>query len=175
MIEIRFHGRGGQGVVTASEILAVSVFKDGNYCQAFPNFGPERAGAPVESYCRVDKKPILIRTHVDKPDFVVLFDPLLPKYVSVTKELKEDGILIINSKNKINKNIKQFVVNATDIALETLGKPIVNTAMLGALVKAIGIVKLNTVLDVVRERFVGDLGERNAKAVEKAYKETEEV
>ena len=166
MMEIRFHGRGGQGAVTAAEVLAIAAFSDGKYSQAFGKFGPERRGAPVQSFTRVDEKPIRIRQEVYEPDIVIVLDPGLMKVVDVKQGLKENGIVIINTKDKV---AGAWCVDATEIALETIGKPIVNTAMLGAFSKASkGAVSLDSIVAAIKERFPGELGEKNAKAIAKA-------
>ena len=170
MIEIRFHGRGGQGAVTAAEVLAVSAFKDNKYSQAFPKFGPERSGAPVEAYCRLDDKFINLRTQVYNPTHLIVLDMSLLKVVDVSRGLKENGIVIINSNKKQEiGGYKVFNIDATKIALEVLGKPIVNTAMLGAFAKATNLVFLESIKDSLRERFQRELAERNIEAIETAY------
>lgn len=172
MIEIRIHGRGGQGAVTASEVLAIAVFKDGKYSQAFPSFGPERSGAPVESYCRIDKKFINIRTHVYEPDYLVILDPSLLNAIDVTKGLKKNGVIVINSESKMKiKGYKVFNVNASKIALDILGKAIVNTAMLGAFAKATKLVSLKNLEEAIKERFPKELAEKNIMAIIRAFNE----
>jgi len=174
MLEIRIHGRGGQGSVTAAEILAIAAFKDGKYSQAFPIFGVERRGAPVQAFCRIDERPIRLRCQVYEPDMVVIQDATLISDVDVTAGLKEDGLILINSA----KSPEEFsfngavvkTVDATRLALETLGRPIVNTVMLGALAK-LGIVSLNSIVEVVGMRFGGKTGEKNIIAVKKAFEE----
>jgi len=172
MIEIRVHGRGGQGAVTASEILAIAAFKDGKFSQAFPKFGPERSGAPVESYCRIDNKYIDTRTQVYNPNYLIVLDCSLLEMVDVTKGLKKNSIIILNS-HKCHKlgNFKTFSVDATKIALDIFGKPIVNTVMLGAFVKATDIVTLKSVEVAIKERFEKDVANKNIKAVRRAYNE----
>jgi len=174
MIEIRIHGRGGQGAVTASELLATAAFMDGKYSQAFPRFGPERSGAPVEAYCRIDEKPINLRTFIYEPDFLIVLDEGLIKYIDITNGLKRDGIIVINSENKVNiKNFKTFNVDATKIAMNIIGRPIVNTAMLGAFIKVTKLVKLNSLEKALTERFQGEILKKNIQAIRKAYEETE--
>ena len=174
MIEIRLHGRGGQGAVTASEVLAIAAFKDGKFSQAFPSFGPERTGAPVESYCRIDDVFINMRTHIYEPDFLIVLDPSLLETVDITKGLKKSGTIIINSEKKPEFNYKVFYVNASKIAMDILGRPIVNTAMLGAFAKATGIVTMQSIESALKERFPGPLAEKNIAAVKRAYDETKE-
>ncbi len=179
MIEVRWHGRGGQGAVTAAEILAHAAINEGKYAQAFPSFGPERRGAPVLAFNRFDDKPIWVRSNVYEPDVVVVLDPGLLASVNVLSGLKEGGLLIINHRKSLEEvkamlglKGKVAVVNATQIALEILKVPIVNTAMVGAFVKATGVVSLDSVIHAVKERFPGKMGELNADAVRKAYELT---
>ncbi|RLI26855.1 MAG: hypothetical protein DRO52_01860 [Candidatus Hecatellales archaeon] len=178
MIEIRWHGRGGQGAVTAAEILAHAAIGEGKYAQAFPSFGPERRGAPVLAFNRIDDKPIWVRSDVYEPDIVAVLDPSLLATVNVLEGLKPEGVVIVNTKESLDRvkatlnfQGKVAVVNATDIALEVLKLPIVNTAMIGAFVKATGVVRLESVVEAVVERF-GKAGKLNAEAVRKAYEAT---
>lgn len=174
MLEIRFHGRGGQGSVTAAEILAIGAFKDGKYSQAFPIFGVERRGAPVQAFCRIDERLIRLRCQIYEPDVVVIQDATLISDVDVTAGLKEEGIVLINSAKTPEEfkfdGVVVKTVDATRLALETLGRPIVNTVMLGALAK-LGIVSLGSIVEVVGMRFGGKLGEKNVIAVKKAFEE----
>ncbi len=176
MIEIRIHGKGGQGAVTAAEVLAIAAFHDGKFSQAFPSFGPERSGAPVEAYCRIDDKFINLRTHIYEPDHLIILDDSLLKAIDVTKGLKKNGIIVINSAESIKSNIKSdfssFNINATKIALDILGKPIVNTAMLGAFAKATKLVSLKSIEKALKEKFSGTILEKNIQAAKKAYDET---
>ncbi len=171
MIEIRFHGRGGQGAVTAAEILAKSAFKDGKYCQAFPFFGPERKGAPVMAFTRIADDPIRRRYQVYNPDYVIVLDETILEAVDVLSGLKEKGKVLINSKNEIdfNKNIESYNIDATGIALDILGVPIVNTVMLGAFAGATNVVTADSIINTTKETFPGKIGEKNAKAVQVAY------
>jgi len=171
MIEIRIHGRGGQGAVTASEILAIASFRDGKFSQAFPSFGPERSGAPVEAYCRIDKKFINLRTHVYEPDILLVLDASLIKNVDITKGLKKNGTVVINSEKKPRLFYKSYNIDATKIAIDTIGKPIVNTAMLGAFAKATGLVSIKSIEEALKEKFSGSILEKNLQAVRKAYDE----
>jgi pyruvate ferredoxin oxidoreductase gamma subunit len=172
MIEIRIHGRGGQGAVTASELLAVSAFKDGKFSQAFPSFGPERTGAPVEAYCRIDDRFISIRTHVYEPDYLLVLDESLLSVVDITNGLKKNGIIIINSEKKPDLKFKTYTINATKIALDLLGRPIVNTAMLGSFAKASKLISLKSIEEAIKERFSPDLAKKNIEAIKRAYNET---
>lgn len=176
MIEIRFHGRGGQGAVTLAELLAHSAIEEGKFAQAFPSFGPERRGAPVAAYARVDTKQILHRTQIKEPDIVVVLDESLIKTQNVSSGLKQDGIIIINSHlspdDLIEKyNFKQKVasVDALKIAFEKLGVPITNTTMLGALVGVSKIVSLSSAISALKEKFPLAY-QKNIDAMETAYK-----
>ena len=178
MIEIRFHGRGGQGAVTSAELLAVAAIGEGKYAQAFPSFGPERRGAPVLAFCRISDQPIRIRANIYEPDLVVVLDASLLKIVNVAAGLKPNGILVTTSKDSADKvreglKIKNrlAVVDAIKIAREVLGVPITNTTMLGSLVKASELVKRESFILPLKERF-GRIAEKNISAFEKAYQET---
>ena len=177
MLEIRWHGRGGQGAVTAAEVLAIAAFLDGKYSQAFPHFGVERRGAPVMAFTRIDDKFIKLREHVYSPDIVIVLDPSLLSAVDVTQGLKKDGMVIINTQkdpDEIKKSVGDFnikTVDATEIALNIIGKPFVNMPMLGAFAKATGAVSLDSVKKAIDEKF-GDrpeVAEKNKKAVEETY------
>ena len=172
MIEIRLHGRGGQGAVTASEVLAIAAFHDGKYSQAFPRFGPERGGAPVEAYCRIDDKFINLRTQVYNPTHLIVLDSTLFNVIDVTQGLEKNGIIIVNSNTKPKLDgYKVYNIDATKIALEILGKPIVNTAMLGAFAKATGMIKLEGIFNAIKERFPEELAKKNISAIQRAYDE----
>ena len=178
-IGIRIHGRGGQGSVTSAELLAQAAIYEGKYAQAFPSFGPERRGAPVQAFIRIDnQKPIRVRAGVTKPDIVMVLDPSLLNIVDVFSGLKEGGTLIVNTrdsfediKEKFGTNWKTAIIDATTIARELLGIPIVNTTMIGALVKATGIVELESLIEPLKKRF-GHLAEKNINSMKKAYEET---
>jgi pyruvate ferredoxin oxidoreductase gamma subunit len=169
MIEIRFHGRGGQGAVTAAEILAKAAFEDGKYCQAFPFFGAERKGAPVMAFSRIADNPIRRRYQVYNPNYVIVLDETLLEAVDVLSGLKEDGKVIINSTNQVDLGVESYNIDATGIALEILGVPIVNTVMLGAFAGVTGVVTIESLVKVTKETFPGKIGEKNAKAVQIAY------
>ena len=178
-IAIRIHGRGGQGAVTLAEVVAQAAISEGKYAQAFPSFGPERRGAPVQAYIRIDdNKAIRNRAGVVYPDVVVVLDPGLLNSVNVTAGLKDDGMLVINTRQtldnvdiKLGDNQKLAVIDATSIAREILGVPIVNTTMIGALVKAKGVVNVESLLEPLNRRF-GRLAEKNISAMKKAYENT---
>ncbi|XRO75549.1 pyruvate ferredoxin oxidoreductase subunit gamma [Methanocaldococcus sp. 28A] len=172
MIEIRFHGRGGQGAVTAAQILAKAAFYDGKFCQAFPFFGVERRGAPVMAFTRIDNKKIRLRSQIYNPDYVVVQDATLLESINVVEGLKENGAVIINTvKDDLNLGFKTYTIDATGIALDVLGIPIVNTAMVGAFAGATKLVTLESVKKAILDTFKGKLGEKNAKAAEVAYNE----
>jgi pyruvate ferredoxin oxidoreductase gamma subunit len=178
MIEIRFHGRGGQGAVTSAELLALAAIEEGKYAQAFPSFGPERRGAPVLAFCRISDQPIRIRANIYEPDIVVVLDASLLKIVNVAAGLKPDGILVTttnDSAEQVREDLKirnrVGVVDAVRIAREVLGLPITNTTMLGSLVRASGLVKKESFIPPLKERF-GRIAEKNISAFEKAYQET---
>lgn len=167
MISIRFVGRGGQGVVTSAEILAVAASLDGKYAQALPSFGPERSLAPVMAFCRIDEKPIVVYQQIYHPDVVVLLDPTLIGVVDLTRGLKENGIIIVNSRERKEIGGKEYFVDAYDIAKRTIGKPFVNTAILGALSKITGVVSLDSLKKAIAQRF-GE-GNPNIAAAEECY------
>jgi len=180
IIEIRWHGRGGQGAVTSAELVARAAISEDKYAQAFPSFGPERRGAPVLAFNRVSSgERIRVRAEVEEPDIVVVLDPGLLGIVDITSGLKEGGIVVVNTIKKMSEIKKALGVNcsiatvdANKIAMEQLGVPIVNTTMTGAMIKATGIIKLESMKKPVEDRF-GRLAERNIKAMERAYQETE--
>ncbi len=178
LIEIRWHGRGGQGAVTSAELMAQAAISEGKYAQAFPSFGPERRGAPVQAFNRIDShESVRIRADITEPDVVVVLDPGLLSIVNVTSGLKENGMVVINTRKTAGQIRAEFgiknkvaTVNATRIAREQLGVPIVNTTMLGALIKITGAIKKESIYAPLEKRF-GRLGERNIKAMETAYEE----
>ena len=178
MKQIRIHGRGGQGVVTAAELIAISAFYEGKESQAFPSFGVERTGAPIESYVRIDKHPIRTREQVYGPDILIIQDATLLDTINVTKGCNKDTIAIVNStKNKSELNIDLaeeniFVVDATKIALDVIGKNIVNTIILGSIAKDTNLFSLASAKKAIRQKFEGkdkSIIEKNIKAVELAY------
>jgi len=179
MIEIRFHGRGGQGAVTSAELLAVAAIESGKYAQAFPSFGPERRGAPVVAFCRISDEPIRLRANIYEPDVVVVLDPSVMVIAHVEEGLKSDGVLICNTKydgahvrDILKIGQKTATVNATHIAMEILGLPITNTTMLGSLIKATGLLDVDALEEPLRQRF-GRIAEKNINAYKEAYKKTE--
>lgn len=179
MVEIRFHGRGGQGTVVASKILADALAKEGNYVQAYPEFGVERRGAPVFAFIRIDDKPIYDKSKIYNPDHVVVVDPTLVEAIDVTDGLKDGGYIIINSDRppqhfKFPGRFKVFTINATEIAvrhrLGTLAAPIVNTAITGAVTKVLKLTRLESLVEAIREG-VPLRPEDNIKAAIEAYEQ----
>ena len=179
IIEVRWHGRGGQGSWTASEVLARTAIYEGKYIQSFPEFGPERMGAPVKAYTRISDEPIRLHCAVYNPQVAAVMDPTLLATVPVTNGLGKTGILIINTP-KEPKTIKEelkmtegnvWTVSATDIAMRILGRAITNTAMLGVVTRATGIVKMESIEKSVKERFPEPLAEKNIGVIKEAYKE----
>ncbi len=181
MLEIRFHGRGGQGAVTSAELLAVAVINEGRYAQSFPSFGPERRGAPVVAFSRVDDAPLRTRFAVNEPDVVIVLDQSLLRIANPRKGLKSGGVLVVNTAKSPEEIKKQFgyadirvaTVDATKIAVEELGRPITNTTMLGAAVKMTGVIKPESIEEPLTKRF-GRVGPRNLKSFMRAYAEVRE-
>jgi len=178
MLEIRWHGRGGQGAVTAAEILATAVINEGRYAQAFASFGPERRGAPVLAFTRINDKEILLRSQIYRPDVVVVLDPNLVGMAGLDEGLKANGSVVLNTAAEPTSFESSFktagkiaTVDATNIAIKELGTPITNTAILGALVRATGAVKLETLEAIFKERFKAN-AEKNVNAVRSAYQQT---
>ncbi|MEA2090016.1 MAG: pyruvate ferredoxin oxidoreductase subunit gamma [Thermoproteota archaeon] len=179
MKEIRIHGRGGQGAVTAAELLAHAAFAEERWAQSFAFFGAERRGAPVEAFVRIAGEPQPIRSRVHQPDYLIIFDSKLEEVVDVTKGLKKGGIVVINTTKKNEevgfKGYRVATVDATGISLElgllVAGIPVLNSTMLGAFAKATNEVKLESVMETIRERWPGPVGEKNAVAASKAYEQ----
>jgi len=180
--EICWHGRGGQGVVTANEILAEATIHAGRYVKAFPEFGPERMGAPIRAFARISEGPIRVHTQVYEPDIVVVIDPTLIGKVDVGKGLKKDGVIIANypgTSSELQKAIgtdaECRAVDATKISMEEIGRPMVNTSMLGALVKARPIISYQEIEEQMKAKFKGKLKEKailqNLSALKRAYEE----
>jgi len=179
LIEIRWHGRGGQGAVTSAELLAQAAINEGKYAQAFPSFGPERRGAPVLAFVRISNEPIRIRAEITEPDVVVVLDPSLLRMINVASGLKNEGTLVVNTRKSAEEIRAEFgikwrlaTIDATKIAQELLGVPITNTTMIGALIKATDVVDLESLVAPVNKRF-RRLADRNINAMKRAYEETE--
>jgi pyruvate ferredoxin oxidoreductase gamma subunit len=175
MFQVRIHGRGGQGVVTAAEMLSVAAFLEGEHAQAFPSFGSERMGAPVISFCRIDDKEIRLREPILEPDALIIQDPTLFKAIDVFQGLKPDGYLLVNS----NKSLADLglaavvarlpaghsrVVPASELAIKHVGRPVPNAALLGAFAALTGIVHLDSVAAAIRQAFPGKIGDANVAA-----------
>lgn len=174
MKEIRIHGRGGQGSVTMAQLLAQAAFEGGKWAQGFPSFGVERLGAPIQAFTKIDDKKITDRSQIHEPDYVIVQDSTLIELVDVLEGLKEDGMILINTSAKpedvsLETDRDVITVDATNIALEHLGRPIMNTALAGAFAGATGLMSKDSLTKVVREIFSGELGEKNVAAVEDAY------
>ena len=176
--EIRFHGRGGQGVVTAAEIIALAAFYEDAYGQSFPFFGPERRGSPVISYVRIDENRIRLRMGIYAPDCVLVLDPQLPRLVNVTDGLKEGGIVVINSRNGQQEGVltgktgKLAFVDATGIALEVMGRPVTNTVMLGAFSAATGWLGIGSIIRGIERKLPASIAKKNVEAASVAYEST---
>jgi len=173
MIEIRFHGRGGQGAVTAAALLAKAAGYDNKFSQGFPAFGVERRGAPVKAFTRISEEPITIRSQVYKPDYLVILDDSLAGLPEVKEGLKPGAVIVTNGKvDGAGFGNKVHSYDATSLALKVLGKNIVNTAMLGVFAKTTGLVSLESVQKAIGDVFGGKPGELNKELVKKAYDET---
>ncbi len=180
MIEIRIHGRGGQGGVTAAELLAQATISEGNHAQGFPSFGPERRGAPVTAYVRVSKEKFYLREPIDTPDVVAVMDASLIDMVDVFEGMKSGGTLIINAPENMTQKLQGISkahsvnlawVDASKIAMEVLGVPITNTALIGAIAKATNLCDISSLKQPLEKRF-GRLAGKNIIAMEQAYERT---
>jgi pyruvate ferredoxin oxidoreductase gamma subunit len=175
MIEIRLHGRGGQGTVTAAELIAEAAYFDGKFAQAFPSFGIERRGAPVEAFVRISDRPILLRSQIYKPDYLIIQDPTLIGAVDVFKGVRKNAFVLINTEKKPKEighlplDIKIQTIPATQIALEILGKPIINTILLGAFAGASCLINPLSLQKAIMARFKNEIAEKNIKAMNTAY------
>jgi pyruvate ferredoxin oxidoreductase gamma subunit len=180
MFQIRIHGRGGQGVVTAAELLSVAAFIEDQHAQAFPSFGSERTGAPVVSFCRIDSKEIRLREPVIEPDALIVQDATLFKAVDVFQGLKEKGYLLVNTNKSFGDLHLDAVVAklpaghavtvpATELALKHIGRPVPNAALLGAFAALTGAVHLDSVAKAIREAFPGKIGDANVVAATEAH------
>jgi len=180
VFSVRIHGRGGQGAVTAAEMLSVAAFREGRHAQAFPTFGSERTGAPVVSFCRMDDSPIRLREPITEPDAVIVQDPTLLHQVDVFGGLRPDGHVLLNtSRSAAELGLDDLLavlgadrlvsVPATDLAREHLGRPLPNAALLGGFAALTGQVSLESVLAAIRARFHGPTGEGNAAAAAATY------
>jgi pyruvate ferredoxin oxidoreductase gamma subunit len=180
MFEIRIHGRGGQGVVTAAELLSVAAFFEDKHSQAFPTFGSERTGAPVVSFCRIDTKPIRLREPILEPDALIVQDPTLLHQVDLFSGVRSATYVLVNTTRAVEElGIAELAETllagrlvtapATELAREHVGRPLPNAALLGAFARVTGEVELDSVCTAIRDRFPGGVGERNADAARAAY------
>ncbi len=185
MVEVRWHGRGGQGAWTASNLVAMAAMYDGKHVQSFPAFGPERSGAPIVAFTRISDEPIEIHSMVYEPDIVIVLDPTLLKSVRVTEGLKKGGYIIVNYEGDPAKlysmlgvekgEYRVYRVPATKLALEILKRPITNTALIGAFVKATGLVTMEALEKALHERFPAPIAEKNVSLIKKSMELAEEV
>jgi pyruvate ferredoxin oxidoreductase gamma subunit len=185
LVEVRWHGRGGQGAKTAALLLAEAAIAEGNYGQAFPEYGPERTGAPVRGFTRISDVPIRIHSAIQNPSVVIVLDHTLLDTIDVTEGTSSDSVLIFNTsmtKSEIRKKLKEpdrkiYILNANQIAQEEIGRPIPNTVMLGALMKATGLMQMDTLLNGLTKKFKHKFSQqvidKNIKAVKRAYEEVE--
>jgi pyruvate ferredoxin oxidoreductase gamma subunit len=180
MLQIRIHGRGGQGVVTAAEMLSIAAFGQGRHAQAFPSFGSERTGAPVVAFCRIDDREIRLREPILAPDVLIVQDPTLLQQVDVFQGLQPDGYVLINSKRSFDELelgdiARRFradrlsTVPATEIALKHIGRPLPNAVLLGSFAALSGLITLDAVALAIREKFHGKVADTNIAAATEAY------
>jgi pyruvate ferredoxin oxidoreductase gamma subunit len=182
--EVRFHGRAGQGILTASRLFAQAAILDGKYAQAFPDFGPERLGSPVAAFARIDDQPIEIRSQIYTPTAVAVFEDSLLTKVPVTRGLVPEGRFVVNTTDAEASVVKKmsddskasaFVLDASRIAKELIGTPTVSTIMLGALANASACLSIDALESAVKQRFHGEMGEVNAKMVRMGFKEVKKI
>ncbi|MGO9423096.1 2-oxoacid:acceptor oxidoreductase family protein [Roseiarcus sp.] len=183
MFEVRIHGRGGQGVVTAAEMLSVAAFLEGKHAQAFPSFGSERMGAPVVAFCRISDREIRLREPIQRPDALIVQDPTLFGALDVTEGLKPDGYLMVNTARslaeirepRLDAAIARLptghaaTIPATELAIKHINRPAPNTALLGAFAGKVGVVSLDSVIEAIRRAFPGKVGEANVEAARAAH------
>lgn len=180
MFQVRFHGRGGQGVVTAAELLSIAAFAQGRHAQAFPTFGSERTGAPVTSFCRIDDEPIRIREPIAEPDALVIQDPTLLHQVDVFSGLAKDGYVLLNSSRDFDElglsSLREgrpagrlMTIPATEIAREVIGRPLPNAVLLGGLAAFTRVISMESLAEAIGEKFSGSVAEKNAQAARSAY------
>jgi pyruvate ferredoxin oxidoreductase gamma subunit len=177
MFQIRIHGRGGQGVVTAAEMLSIAAFREGRHAQAFPSFGSERTGAPVIAFCRLDDREIRLREPVLEPDALIIQDPTLLHQVDVFGGLAAGGTVLINTTRsleqlgltELRRKYRFYAVPATDLALKHVGRPLPNAALLGGFAAESRRISLDSVAAAIREKFAGKVAEGNVAAARDAY------
>jgi pyruvate ferredoxin oxidoreductase gamma subunit len=186
MFQVRIHGRGGQGVVTAAELLSIAAFTEGRHAQAFPTFGSERTGAPVTSFCRIDDEPIRIREPIAQPDALVIQDPTLLHQVDVFSGLAGDGYVLLNSSKDLDElGLQSLLLNrpfgramtlpATEIAREVIGRPVPNAVLLGGFAALSGVISMDSLAEAIGEKFKGTVAERNVAAARTAYEMVSEA
>ena len=183
VMEVRWHARGGQGAKTASLLLAEAAAMEGKFSQGFPDYGPERMGAPMRGFTRISEKPIKVHCAIYSPQIVVVLDDTLLRTVDVMAGMPDDGIIIVNTVKapaQVRKELRSagrrlFVIDATGIAIKEIGRPIPNAPMLGALIKASGILLLDTVVGEIKKKFSHgfrpEVLEGNVRAIRRAYEE----
>ncbi len=180
MFQVRIHGRGGQGVVTAAEMLSIAAFEEGRHAQAFPSFGSERTGAPVVAFCRIADKEIRLREPIMAPDAIIIQDPTLLHQVDVFAGLKKDGYILINTTKTFEQlGLGDFVrdwhperlctVSATELSIKHVGRPVPNVPLLGGFAAVSGIIKLESVAMAIRDKFSGKVADGNIAAATEAY------
>lgn len=185
MFQVRIHGRGGQGVVTAAEMLSVAAFLEGKYAQAFPSFGSERMGAPVVSFCRISENEIRLREPINAPDALIIQDKSVIAPVNAFDGVVEKGFVLINSSNEdflknetreeyntlIVRKVSVKCVGATEIALKHIGRPLPNAVLLGSFAALTGVIKIDSVVEAIKTKFSGAVAEKNVEASIAAYEE----
>jgi pyruvate ferredoxin oxidoreductase gamma subunit len=180
MFQVRIHGRGGQGVVTATELLSVAAFREGRHAQAFPSFGSERTGAPVVAFCRIDDRPIRLREPILAPDALIIQDPTLLHQVDVFGGLAKDGYILINTSRSFEElGLGDFIagfrrerlctVPATELALKHVGRAVPNAALLAGFAAVSGRISLESVIAAIREKFPKKVAEGNVAAANAAH------
>ena len=175
MKEIRIHGRGGQGSLVLAQFMAIAALEDGKFGQAFPYLGGggERRGKPIVAFCRLSDSPIRIRSRVYEPDYVIVQDATILREVDVEEGLKADGMVLINTEKSVDdlklKTQRVFVISAEELARRILGRPIINTALLGTFAGLSGEISLKAAVGAVQSKFPGDLGLKNAQVVEESF------
>lgn len=180
MFQVRIHGRGGQGVVTAAEMLSIAAFEEGKHAQAFPTFGSERTGAPVTSFCRIDEHPIRVREPISEPDALIIQDPTLLHQVDLFSGLAEDGYILLNTSRDFDElGLGEFIagfrrervltIPATELAREHMGRPLPNAVLLGGFSALSGVVSIESVAKAIAAKFSGTVAERNELAARKAH------
>ncbi len=172
--EMRIHARAGQGAITTAALLGTAVFVEGQYAYAFPSFGAARMGAPMNAFIRISDRPIRLRSQIYNPDYVLVVDPTLVRSVDVLAGVKDKAIVVINSKEPIPLNpasggVKICYVPANEIAMRHLGRPMGNTALLGAFAAVSGTVKLESLKEVIKRRFSGEIAEKNIAALTEGW------